>query len=279
MDYSNFIILLARQRSGTNALRSILKSHPDIFCLNEVFNLIDKDSEYSLLRETNFFTFLIKCSQGDISRIFPNNHERLFLDFLEYLKCFSSKRYILIDVKLNTTHFLTQPTQDIGVPPYLFKLIVTYGLKIFNLTRKNYLRYVVSLLKAQKTGYYTVNMSDTSYLDNKIQINVSFLLHEINKCYAEDQLINKYFASYAQYLPYDYADVFPQAGSRAADDFLQCFSQWLGISNCFEEVKHFKKQSYLSLEETIENFEEVTKALRRTKFEYCLEDERMYGNS
>jgi hypothetical protein len=37
MDYSNFIILLARQRSGTNALRSILESHPAISCLPEVF--------------------------------------------------------------------------------------------------------------------------------------------------------------------------------------------------------------------------------------------------
>ena len=279
MDYSNFVILLARQRSGTNALRSILESHPDIFCLNEVFNLNDKESEDALLRETNFFNFLIKYAQGDISRIFPNHHERLFLDFLEYLKCFSSRRYILIDVKSNTTHFLTQPTLDIVASPYLFDLIVAHGLKIFVVTRKNYLRYLVSLLKAQRTGYYSVSKTDTHYSDNKIRIPVDSLLYRIDKCYAEDQLIHKHFSSYAQYLSYDYADIFPKAMGGAAGDFLQCFSDWLGISNRFEEVKYFKKQSYLPLEETIDNFEEVAKALRGTKFEYCLEDERMYLNS
>src|SRR5436190_4132740 len=33
MDCSEFIIQLARQRSGTNALISVLRSHKDVFCI------------------------------------------------------------------------------------------------------------------------------------------------------------------------------------------------------------------------------------------------------
>ena len=99
MNYSNVVILLARQRSGTNALRSVLSAHPDIYCHNEVFNLADIDTdEDRVLREANFFNFQEKYARGDVRRLLPSNHERLFLDFLEYLRCFSSKRYMLIDV-------------------------------------------------------------------------------------------------------------------------------------------------------------------------------------
>jgi predicted O-methyltransferase YrrM len=278
MDYSNFIILLSRQRSGTNALRSILESHPDIFCFNEVFNLPDKDSENALLRESNYFNFLQRYARGDVSRVFPDQHGKLFLDFLEYLRCFSSKRYIVVDVKYNTTHFLTKPWNTMTTP-YLFDLFIDYQLRVFNLTRNNYLRYVLSVSKALKSNRYTVNTSDPDYADTRIWIDIPRLLKELDKCYAEDQLIAKHFSSYEQYLSYEYTDVFPMDTTGEAGTFLQCFSEWLGVSNSFTEQNEFRKQSSLPLEATIENFEEVAKALRGTKFEYCLEDEQMYRNA
>ena len=277
MNHSNFIILLARQRSGTNALRSVLEPHPDIFCFNEVFNLRDVDSEDDLLRESNFFNFQKKYAQGDISRVFPNKHENLFLDFLEYLRCFTSKRYILIDVKYNTTHFLMEENKW-NLAPYLFYLIKTYGLRVFNLTRKNYLRFVVSELKAERSGLWTLSTSATGYKDEKIRIDIDYLLRQLNYCGEENQLIDNYFSLYPEYFSYDYEDVFSEGFGRVSDDFLYIFSERFGIDNRFKNETEYKKQSYLPLEETIENYEEVAKALCGTKFEYCLEDEKMYSN-
>ena len=111
-DYSDFIVVLSRQRSGTNPLRSVLESHPEIFCFNEVFNLPDRDADEPLLRESNFFTFLERYATDDVRRTMPDNHERLFLDYLEYLRCLSQKRYAVIDVKYNTTHFLARPRRS-----------------------------------------------------------------------------------------------------------------------------------------------------------------------
>ena len=70
---------------------------------------------------------------------------------VEYLRCFSAKRYMLLDVKYNTTHFLNAPyTWDSA--PYLFHLAKTWGMRVLNVTRKNYLRFIISSLKAQKDG-------------------------------------------------------------------------------------------------------------------------------
>ena len=45
MAHPEFTVLLARQRSGTNALRSVLSTHPDICCFDEVFKLSDRHSD------------------------------------------------------------------------------------------------------------------------------------------------------------------------------------------------------------------------------------------
>jgi hypothetical protein len=84
MNYSDFVFLLGRQRSGTNALRSILETHPEICCLNEVFSATDRNSEYPELHAINFFNFVNQQTRRVPDAFCPDNHKRLFLDFLEY---------------------------------------------------------------------------------------------------------------------------------------------------------------------------------------------------
>ena len=44
------VILLARQRSGTNALRDVLDSHQEVFCLPEVFQAEPSPNAAIILR-------------------------------------------------------------------------------------------------------------------------------------------------------------------------------------------------------------------------------------
>lgn len=277
MDYSPFIIMLARQRSGTNALRSVFESHPDIFCHNEVFNLNDATSQVNpLLRETNFFNFLKTYANGDITRIYPDQHEKIFTDYLEYLRCFSSKRYIVIDVKYNTTHFLTPPYKW-NVVPFLFFLIKTLGIRVLNITRKNYLRYVVSAVKAERSGILSVKARQAQPLDAKIPIEIDYLFRHLRNCDAENKQIEDYFASYPFYLPFDYNDIFTPGSETLAPAFFESFSDWLGVPNSYPGPSEYLKQSSLPLAQTIENYAEVAAALRDTEFAYCLEDEKIYA--
>jgi hypothetical protein len=270
---------LARQRSGTNPLRSVLESHADIFCFNEVFNLRDKDSEQELLRNTNFFTFLENYADGNMGRILPDRHETLFVDFLEYLRCFSSKRYLLLDVKYNTTHFLTVPWTVNMTYPDLFDFIERYEMKVLNLTRKNYLRFVLSAVKSWESNLYShhdLPPESSDYEDAAMQLDVDYLLGELERCRDEDMLIESRFSGYPHLLTYDYADLFPGFRAGISPGFLAAVSAWLGIQNRFRKVPTFKKQSSLPLSDAIENYAEVEKALRGTVYEYCLDDEPSY---
>ena len=276
MTKSDTIFLLARQRSGTNSLRSVLETHPDIHCHNEVFNLADLDStDDPQLREINFFNFQAKYAQGDPRRLLPSNHEKLFLDFMEYLRCFTSKRYVMIDVKYNTTHFLTEPNKW-EAAPYLFYLIRLHGFRVINLTRRNYLRYAISTVKAEQTGVWTVPVTGGRADDRPVTLDLESLLRHLDACDVESRMVDDYFAGYFAYRSWEYEDAFsPETGGVSAE-FLRAIAEELGISDSFEMRTRYGKQSHLPLEETIENYDEVAAALRGTRFEYCLEDERAY---
>jgi hypothetical protein len=273
-DYGDFIVLLSRQRSGTNPLRSVLGTHPDVFCFNEVFNLADRDSPEPLLRESNFFTFVERYGRGDIRRTMPDNHERLFLDFLEYLRCLSDKRYALIDVKYSTTHFLTRPHQQ--PKSYFFELLMKHGLYVLNVTRRNYLRYVLSTEKAFYSRRYTVDQGDTTYADEEQKLSPKYVLSELARCREEDERIERELSAHDRVLRYDYAEIFPGNGIAIAPDFLERFSDWRGIPNEFVVDPEYRKQSTLPLHETLVNFDEVAAALSDGPFAYCLEDEPAY---
>jgi hypothetical protein len=279
VNYSDVIILLARQRSGTNPLRSILESHPDIYCFTELFWVYDKDSKFEVVRRPNFFYFLEQYAKGDVGRLFPDRHEKLFLDFLEYLRCFSSKRYILIDVKYNTTHFFTKPWADNVTSPYLLDLITNYQLRVLNVTRKNYLRYVLSELKAFESGTYHITTTHGSQADQKTYVDIPAMFNWFAKCQAEDALIENHFQSYPRFLTFEYVDLFRPPAGEIAPTFLKAMAQWLDLPKTFSTAPWYKKQTYLPLREAIENYEEVAASLAGTEYEQFLDDEPGYSRS
>jgi len=57
---------------------------------------------------------------------------------------------------------------------------------------------------------------------------------------------------------------------------LDRIANWLGLYPEFSATQKYRKQSALTLEETIANYDEVAQALAGTGLESCLEDERMY---
>lgn len=267
------VVLLGRQRSGTNALRSILDSNPDIHCFAEVFNFGGKESPEPARREANFFTFLERYGQGDVQRLFPNNHERMFLDYLEYLRCLSPKKLFVVDVKYNTTHLLGRPWEPVG-HPYLFELVKRHRIRVLRITRRNYLRYVLSAAKAWRSDRYVVDEL-TPYADTAQTLDVDELLSTLERCEAEDELVSRALGDHDRCVTYDYVDVFPGT-APVSPAVLEDVSAWLGVQNDFAGRPSIVKQATLPLDETIVNFGEVEAALRETRFAYCLDDEPVY---
>jgi hypothetical protein len=289
---SDFVVLLARQRSGTNPLRSVLATHPDIFCVPEVFN--DRPSpDFKLEVDTNWAGYLVKRAGGDLRSVLAAaDHRELFLDFLEYLRAFSDKRFMVIDVKYNSTHHVMKYWRFITEEPFLFTLLKEQGIRVLNLRRENYLRYWLSEVKAQLTQsweafdesvvgeqkwYREKYAGRARQEDPRVRLDVDETLATLELCRTENELVAASFAGYEHYLELEYTELFAEIGAPASESALGRICEWLGVTPGFAERRpQYKKQSALPLERTIENFEEISAALRGTPFESCLADEPLY---
>jgi hypothetical protein len=280
IDTSPFIVMLARQRSGTNPLRAVLDRHPEIFCSPEIFHP-RPSPETELEVEMNYFEFLERHTEGAIKPVLTSleAQEQLFLDYLSYLRCFSDKRYVLLDVKYNSTHAVDGPWRAVGREPELFLFIRRHGLRVLNLTRRNHLRYYLSWKKAELTAQWTDESAgrERPVDDPSITVPIEELMFHLAECATESQAVTRSFEGYPQYLELEYEDLFPTFGKPPAPKELRRLAAWLAIEPEFASgrLRH-RKQAVLPLAATIENYEEVVAALRGTPHEYCLDDERGY---
>jgi hypothetical protein len=292
MPRDDFVLLLGRQRSGTNPLRSVLDTHREIFSVPEVFN-DHPTPDWELEVETNYVNFLAKRVRGDLRAVLAvEDHRELFLDFLEYVRCFTDRSFIVIDVKYNSTHHVMKYWRFMTEQPFLFDLVKDERIRVLNLTRHNYLRYWLSEVKAQLTHrweafdervvgnrpWYVAKYAGRPPVEDvKVHLDLAETLQTLELCRSENELVAASFAGYERYLELDYEDLFVEIGAPVSEEALRRISDWLEIEPDFAERRpQYKKQSVLPLADTIENYDEIANALRGTLFEYCLEDERIY---
>ncbi|HEU0143245.1 MAG TPA: hypothetical protein VFQ47_00535 [Nitrososphaera sp.] len=257
---------------------------------------VNSGTDYFNPGEVSYFNFLDKHARGNLKKVLLlEDHEKIFLDFLEYLRCFTDKKYLFLDVKYMSTHHITECWRFITEEPFFFSLIKKYNVRVLNLTRRNFLRYYLSESKSQKAQrwhefdesmvgdrpwYNRRRESVGEKYERRVTVDTDDLLHALELCLSENKVVEKSLANYEYYLTFDYDDLFSYIGAPVSDSVLSCIAQWLNIADDFPQKKpEYKKQSYLPLEETIQNYEEVVQALQETGFEYCLEDEKMYLNS
>jgi hypothetical protein len=281
MELSNVTVLLARQRNGTNALRDVLDSHPQLFCLPEVFqSQPSPKARYEV--EANYFNFLDE-RRGEIKKVLTSEEaqEALFLEWLEHLGSFSEKPQMVVDIKYNSAHNVDAPWRDLAAEPTLFAYIRRHGIRVLNLRRRNYLRYYLSWLKTEQTRKYHLHASGpdgaVKVEDEGIELDLEEMFFRLELCRNEDQLIHRMLGGYDGYMAIEYEELFPRIGEPPADAVLERVAGWMGIGPDFTKSQpRYRKQSVLPLEQAIVNYGEVAEALRGTEFEYVLEDEPTY---
>lgn len=274
MGHPEFTFLLARQRTGTNALRSVLQSNPDICCFDEVFKIDDRHSPSEAKRTSNYFTFLEQYCAGDITRAFPDQVEPLFDAYLAYLRGLADKRLKMVDVKYNSTHHITGTWRAVAEPT-LFDLIKARELSVLQLCRRNYLRCLLSHLKAWESNSY-YEYQNPAPPDLRVVVYADWALGQFERWRVEDELVAAAFAGYPHYRQVEYAELFPDFTSAMSEGPLEALRGWFGVPNDFRNTAKLSKQSSLPLADTIKNFDEVTAALTGTRYAYCLEDEAAY---
>jgi hypothetical protein len=281
MELSDVTVLLARQRSGTNALRDVLDSHVEVFCLPEIFQAQPSPKARHEV-EANYFNFLDE-RRDQVKPVLTSEklQEEFFLDYLRFLATFTDKRHLIVDIKYNSAHNVDAPWRDLAAEPTLFAYIRRNKLRVLNLRRRNYLRYYLSWLKTEQTRRYHLHATGPNTTatveDEGITVDVEQMFFRLELCQAEDRLIHRMLGGYDRYMSIEYEELFPRIGAPPADAVLERVASWLEIEPDFPKSQpRYRKQSVLPLERAITNYEEVAAALRGTEFEYVLEDEPSY---
>jgi hypothetical protein len=281
MEFSEVTVLLARQRSGTNALRDVLDSHADVFCLPEVFQAQPSPKARHEV-EANYFNFLDE-RRDEVKAVLTSEEaqEGLFLEYLRFLGTFSEKPRMVVDIKYNSAHNVDAPWRDLAAEPTLFAYLRRNGIRVLNLRRRNYLRYYLSWLKTEQTRKYHLHASgpegEVKVEDEGIVIDVEEMFFRLELCQAEDRLIHRMLGGYTNYMAIEYEELFPRIGAPPADAVLERVAGWMGLEPEFTKTQpRYRKQSVLPLEQAITNYGAVAEALRGTGFEHLLEDEPAY---
>jgi LPS sulfotransferase NodH len=275
---AGFVVMLARQRSGTNALQSVLDTHPEICCSREIFHT-EPDRFEHLDPATNWFRYLHRAG-ADAMLAALTSADVLQRTFAEYLGEVAQRlpgRVRVLDVKYNSTRNLDGPWQPPTGPPALFGFIRRHRLRVLQLRRRNHVRSWISLRSAQRSGEWLGARGGAPGEHVPLHVDTDELLKHLHRSRAEDELVERSFPEGPMRLSLEYEELFPRLGGPAAAGELSRLARWLGVADAFvQQEPEYRKQSVRPLREEIANYDEVEAAVAGTDFAACLEDERAY---
>jgi hypothetical protein len=268
------IVLLSRQRSGTNAFRAVIDSHVDLHCYEEVLN----PDEHYLKHDWSYFNFIrANCSVADLH---PGNQLNIFSAFIDHLHNLHRKPKTLIDLKYNTCSHISANWRPMtgGAAMPVFNWIRKNGLPVIRLRRNNYLRVALSNeIANQRQKWHDRPGEKTS--DTRVVLQMDGRQGWLQQMLAwelEDQLISEYFDGYGQLLELEYSEIFPRMNQPIRPDALEQTAKLLDITNDFSTETWCAKSTSRPLWESIINWPQVVAALKDSRFESLLEDEPMY---
>jgi len=262
MNYS-FILLLARQRSGTSALGSIMNKHPDVVYPGEPFHIGHKN------KTTSFFHYKEKRVKEDSTFLFPDHDQELFEGFVKTLnKQFGGKTFL--DVKYNQTHYVNGVSYIPTQTPWLVRYAFQNQCPIIHLTRKNQLKVFVSELRAKKTGIWHAK-THIELEDDLVEVNTSHLLTHIRSSEDVMHMFSSWMNGRAQTFTIDYSEVFSPDGFLS-DMAVQGIGGVTGLENLSSLKSDFVKTASDDLSNAISNYQEVVDTLSETPYAWMLED-------
>lgn len=242
---------ITTQRSGSSWFMQLLKSHPDIRGLGEIF--IDKKSggQWSEKNLVPFYEFAANNSGWRLKQTF---------DYIELLNNYPGcHKAIGFKVMYN----------QIKVQPEILLKIVLENFKIIHLVRENYLDVVLSKKNAWGKGKKGIVRTKEEVKTEAIYLETLSLLKEISQREFKQKMIKKIVNA----LPNQVMVVTYESLLSDRDRILSSVAEFLKVKN--SEITYnspLKKISQGTYKDKIANYEEVKKALSSTKFEGLLNE-------
>ena len=258
-------VIIARQRSGTGALGSVLDQHPSVKSLGEVFH------HDAIDREPNYFCFLRDLIAKDPDMGLPGAHRKRFDLYANYLKARTAKPHTIIDIKYSSLHHFNAHWLGILESPTLFKILRAREAPVIHLGRKNHLKVFISGRLAELNDEWHAKSQDAIRTRN-LMVDPPACLQFIKTMKREYERVKKILATHPKLLELEYSELFDEGGelypaiAERLADFLQIPP--------FRKLKPaFVKQTPELLRNVIENFDQVAEFLGATEHAWMLRDD------
>jgi hypothetical protein len=254
--------LIARQRSGTGALGTVLDQHPQVAYLGEVFH------DDAVNRPPNYFAFIRSQLETNPKAFLPSEAPNNFDKYLESVESQRTKDISIIDVKYNSVHHINSTWYTNSSTPVLILKILRKNLPVIHLIRANLLRTFLSGKLADLNRIY--HTSDVTMIrHHHVKLCPIELKAYINEAEEETTAIGKYLAGYERMICLEYSMVFDGHGKLSASAARE-LEQFLGIDTIVTRMPVFVKQATASLKESIENYDEIHNMLIKTPHSWML---------
>lgn len=259
-----YAILLARQRSGTGALGSVLDKHPELKYLGEVFH------PDNLGQEHNFFTFLLKKVKTEPEAALRDNGYDVFLGFLEHLSERYSGQTLIVDIKYRSLHHLDGGWRGLEERPRAITEAVSRRVPVLHLTRRNALRSFLSGRLAEANKVWHARKDQDLSVTSTV-LNIRRLSDYIVTSETEASLINRWIRNVPDKEIFDYDEMFDAEG-LIETGLAERLATLLGVGPFGNRSPGFVKQAPTDLEAAIENYPLVKRALLGSGAKWMLDD-------
>lgn len=262
------VILIARPRSGTTALRAIVATHPHVYALGEIFNdnyLCDALSyyHYYLNTITDSPRLSIPTTENCIS---------LFSGYIDYVVQSpdlrqKEQRWVFLSINYNTLHSINGYWQNIYDPPHLIAIIMLKRYHVVHLVRRNVLAAAVSEMRARLTGVWHIKQGDLrpSAADERIVIDPRSLVRQLRARKLEIDLVEDAFREYERCLTLEYENLFDRAAWPRECE-LDSLAEFLGLDPPIRSHSEYSITRNHRLQDSIENYDEISQVLVETEF-------------
>lgn len=260
------IFLIAPQRTGTTVLRETLAATQLFDPFGEVFHP-EKGEYYS------FFGFL---NQDNAYQLYlfpsPENIDKLFEKFMQWLLEKGARKYKFVDVKQNSLHHFNPIWQHPSQPPHLLNLLRKYELPILRLKRKNLFNQALSTIVASHTGTWHVRKGSRLNLERvALKVPPKPLEMTLRKLSFDNRIVDSALAGYHRLLKLDYETLFQEnqlnadfpgkLASLLNDMTLRAISLDLVLEKSISQQKNL-----------VSNRAQLLRHFRGTKFAWMLEE-------
>ena len=242
-------VVLSTQRTGSTLLISSLDSHPGIFCAGEIF-FPRSGSEYAINRYARLsslnrvqHTF---CRGRLVRRFLDEFYERTGYAAIGFKYMYSQARHI--------------PRRY----PSALKYLHEHSIPVIHNVRQNKLRVLLSRISARSSGVYR---SDRPVGLGPVNVPLGHLLEELRQLERADETWKRRMSGH-DYLQVSYESF---VGNQA--DQVRSILDFLDIEDAHELNSPFVKVSSRTIEETVQNYDELSRTLAGTEFEWCLHRE------